>query len=109
MGTAGAEPAAGHFFVVLGHGVLDGLQHPLRSIPDAGDAFQQGPGIGVGRVVKQVRHRGALHNLAGIHDDDLVGHLGHQPHVVGDEQNAHAVFLLQLLQQGHDLLLDGHI
>ena len=38
-----------------------------------------------------------------------VGGFGHDAHVMGDQDQRHAVILLQVHQQIEDLFLDGHI
>ena len=40
-----------------------------------------------------------LDHLAAEHDDGAVGDLGDHAHVVGDEQDAHALLVLQLLDE----------
>ena len=39
----------------------------------------------------------------------MVGHIGYQREIMGDEQHGHPAFLLQLLEQVHDLRLKTHI
>ena len=40
-----------------------------------------------------------LHNLARLHDHDVVRHRANDRHIMGDEQIAQASFALQLLQK----------
>ena len=63
----------------------------------------------MGRMVKQNIHRRLLHNLAGVHDDDAAAHLGNDAQVVGNQQDAHAFLLLDLLHQVQNLRLDGDV
>ena len=45
-------------------------------------------------------------DLTGVHDGDVVGHLGDECQVVGHEDHGEAELLTQLVEQGDDLLLD---
>src|SRR5437773_8470309 len=58
-------------------------------------------------VLEQLDDVGLLDDLAGVHHTDLVRHLGDDAQVVGDEQQAGVVALLQVLHQLEDLGLDG--
>lgn len=49
----------------------------------------------LGRV-KDLLDRPSLHDLAAIHDGDLVRDLGHDSHVVGDKADRHAMALPRL-------------
>ena len=44
-----------------------------------------------------------------MHDDDAVGHLGDDAHVVRDQDQRHPEFPLQVPDQRQDLGLDGHV
>src|SRR5712692_3615612 len=70
---------------------------------------QQRPSVGMLGVVEQAAHRLHLHDLARVHHCDLVAHLGHDPQVVGDEDEGHPGRTLQVLQQIQVLELDGHV
>jgi len=61
-----------------------------------------GPGVDVGRGA-------ALHHLAVVHDHDLLGHIGDDAEIVGDEQEGHAELLLQILDELEDLRLDRDV
>ena len=61
-----------------GHGVQERLQIPVLRLAE--DVFQ-----GAG-----------LHHLAAVQDDDFVGHVGDDAQVVGDDQDRHAQFGLQV-------------
>ena len=61
------------------------------------------------RVAKNSIHSALLHNVAVFHDDDAVGKLAHQVQVMCDEQNRHAVLLLQVNQQLQNLQPQAHI
>ena len=56
---------------------------------------------GVGRTL--------LHDVAAVHHYDAVGHLGYDAQVVGDEDDADAVFALQVLQKLENGLLHRHV
>ena len=87
--------------------VVDGGQLPgLRASRPAGE---QAACVRVLRVRKESLHRSLLHHLAPVHHQHLVGHLAHHSQVVRDEQHAHAVLLLELLQQRKDIPLHEHI
>jgi hypothetical protein len=46
-----------------------------------------------------------LHDPAGVHDCDPVGHVGDDAEVMSDEDQAHMPFLLQISEESHDLRL----
>src|SRR5687767_15253298 len=46
-----------------------------------------------------------LFRSAGVHDRDPVGDVGDDAEVMGDEDQAHLPFLLQISEQSHDLRL----
>src|SRR5258706_15748342 len=50
-----------------------------------------------------------LDDLAGVHDDDVVDHLGDNPEVVGDQQERRARPVLDRLQELEDLGLDRYV
>ena len=56
---------------------------------------QQRARVGALRRLEQRQHVGLLHLAALVLDDDAVGGLGHHAHIVGDHDQAHAVFGLQ--------------
>ena len=60
-------------------------------------------------IVEDLVSSALLADGAGVHNDDLVTHLGHNAQVMGDHDNCHAQFLLQLLHELQDLGLDGHV
>jgi hypothetical protein len=73
------------------------------------DRVHQPARVRVPRLAEQRDGWRLLDHLAGVHDDDPVGHLGHDAEVVGDQQHRHVQFLLELLDQLEDLGLDGDI
>ena len=50
-----------------------------------------------------------LHLLPQLHDHHPVGDVGHHTKIMGDEQHAGPVFLLQFSDQLEDFSLSGHI
>ena len=70
---------------------------------------QQGPGVGVQRMGKQLIGTGHLHHLAEVHNADAVGEVLNDGQVVGDEEDGQAEFLPQLVQQVDNLGLNGHV
>ena len=58
---------------------------------------------------EDVALRAALHELSRIHHHDAVGDLGHDAHVVGDEDDGRTVVTPELFDQAQDLGLDGHV
>ena len=60
-------------------------------------------------VVEDLVSSALLADGAGVHDDDLVTHLGNNAQVVGDHNDGHAQLSLEGLHQLQDLGLDGHV
>ena len=109
MLTPGGEGAAlGGIEHVHGR-TLDGDQPLIALGVHAGHGAQQAHGVGVAGLVEDVVYRPLLHDLAGIHDGDLVADLSHHAQVVGDEDNAHVSLLLELLHELQNLGLNGHV
>ena len=107
-GAARREAAALGLVVGAGHRALDGRQ-PLAIDVEPRDRAQKADRVGVLRIGEQGRDRRAFDDLAGVHDDHLVGHLGDDAEIVGDDQDRHAQPLLQVGQQVEDLRLDGDV
>ena len=61
------------------------------------------------RLVRDPAGQPHLHDLAQVHDRDLMADQLHDPEIVGDEEVGKAEVLLQVAQQVHDLRLDGNI
>ncbi len=70
---------------------------------------QQGSGVRVCRGVEHRVHTARFDDPAGAHDDDTVGVLRHDTHVVSDEQDAHAGSGAQAVEQRQDLGLDRDV
>ena len=60
-----------------------------------GDGPQEALGVFVAGIVEDLVRRALLTDGAGVHDDDLVAHLGHDAKIVRDDDDRHAEFLLQ--------------
>jgi hypothetical protein len=69
-----------------------------------GQRAQQRLGIGVARRGEELGRRRHLDDLAGVHQRHPVRHARHHRQVVRDQQQAHALLALQVLQQVEDLL-----
>ena len=72
-------------------------------------AGQQSLGIGFTGVVEYLQGWPLLNDMAAVHHHDIVGNLGDDAQVVGNEDDAGAAFLLQRPQQLEDGLLHGDI
>ena len=107
--------AAGPEVAALGHvdevwrEAFDGLQPVLAHLVQAGHRLQQAEGVGVAGVAVQLAGGGRLHDLAGVHHVDPVGVAGHDPQVVGDDDDRRPQVAGQLGEQFQDLGLDGHV
>src|SRR5258706_2332570 len=77
--------------------------------PALGNRGQQLLRVGVLRVPIDVVRIGDLDDLAFVHDHHLVGHVFHHRQVVRNEDIAHVVLVLQILQQVQDLRLDRYV
>ena len=76
-------------------GPRDGTQEPLR--------------IGMPRPAQQLLARALLHDLAGVHDGDPVGHHVHHAEIVGDEEHCRAGGGGEVADQLKDLGADGGV
>jgi hypothetical protein len=70
---------------------------------------EQGPSIRVLRLIENLINRAIFDDLAGIHDRDIIGHVGNDTEVVGDENNRKIQLLLQVVDQVKDLGLDRDV
>ncbi len=73
------------------------------------DGSQEGDGVGVGGVVKELNGVGQLDEVTQIHDTDAVADMLDDREVVGDEEVGKVVPLFQVLEEVDDLGLDGHV
>ena len=86
----------------------DGVQTLVGGI-EVGHGRQQTPGVGVARVVEDLVDGAGLHDLARVHDIDIVRHLCHDAEVMGDVDDRNAALLLYAADELEDLCLNGHI
>ena len=80
-----------------------------RHLAKARDRRQQGLGIGMLGVGEDLFDRAFLDLAALPHDHHVIGDFGDHAHIVGDEDDGHAQFGLQIAQDRQDLRLNGHI
>ena len=106
--AARREAAALGLMVGAGHRALDGRQ-PLALAVEPRDRAQQAERVGLLRLGEQRIDRRSFDDLAGVHHQHVVGHLGDHAEIVGDDQDRHAEPALQFLQQVEDLRLDGDV
>ncbi len=65
--------------------------------------------VGMLRLVEDVPQRAALHDRAVVGDHHLLGDVGDDAQVVGDDQHRHVQLGLQVLDDFQDLRLDGDV
>ena len=61
------------------------------------------------RVTKYPFHVRIFDDLPGIHYGDTVCSLSDDPEVVGNQENCHAKFFMETIEEIKDLCLDRHI
>ena len=106
--AAGVEATARGELPALGD--LPGDQGGATRLgPHPGGGGQQSGRVGVGRMGEQFGCRRLLDHLAGVHHGDLVGELGDEGEVVGDEEHGQALLFAQLVEELDDLGLDRHV
>ena len=103
--TPGREPAAGWQLDQVRRQAVDGLHAFFYRGTQLGHGLQQPVGIGVLRIVEQRIHRTRFDDPAGVHDDHPVAHLAHDAEIVGDDDDGHIQFFLELHHQFQDLCL----
>src|SRR5687768_9375471 len=104
--TARDVAAAGWGIEHVWWGAFDGLQASALRGAVTGHRSLQSERIGVRRAVEDIVYGPSFCHLAGIHNDDVVGHAGHDAEVVRDQHDGHTAPGLQLLQELEDLSLD---
>ena len=77
--------------------------------PQVRNRVQEFFGVGMLRVEEDLLRRTAFDDVALEHHGDPVGHVRHDAHVVGDEQDSGVQFLLQRPQQIENVGLHGHV
>ena len=106
-----AEPAAGrhevHRHVARRgqHGRV-GRHRLHRALRPAVDQLHR---VGMLRACEHLCRRPLLDQVALLHHADAMGEAADQVQVVRDEQDRHAVFALQVVEQREDLRLDRHV
>ncbi|MCY1498872.1 hypothetical protein D9M68_328690 [compost metagenome] len=66
-------------------------------------------GIGMLRVLVDLAHRAGLDQNAFLHHHDVVGDLGDDTEIMGNDEDRHSGLLLQFLEQGEHLGLHGDV
>src|SRR2546427_6197975 len=85
----------------------DSAKRPL--LLERGQARDQHLGIGMERLGEDVTDRRDLDEPSGVHHAESVDELGHESHVVPDEDHGGAEVLLHPRQRLHHLLLHHHV
>ena len=106
--AAGSEGAARGQVGQVHRGTGDGDQLVVSAV-QGGNGTKQALGVLVTGIVENLIHRAPLADPAGVHDNDLVAHIGDHAQVVGNHDDGHAHFLLQVLHQLQNLGLNGHV
>ena len=60
-------------------------------------------------IIEDIIRGTILHNLAGVHHSDVIGHIGHYAQVVSDKDDGQVALFLQTVNQLQNLRLDGHV
>ncbi len=108
LGAAWGEGAAGGQVGQIRHITGDGGNRlPFRG--DAWQTVQQPLGIGMLRGFNHLIDRAAFDDAAGVHHGDAVAKLGGQPQIMGNQDDAGVMFLVDAPHQVNDLGLNGHV
>ena len=70
---------------------------------------EEGLRVRVLGTLKDLVHRSLLHDPAGVHHRDVIGHLGDHAQVMRDQEDGGVVAFLEIFHQGQDLRLDGDV
>ena len=89
-------------------GVVNGGEAGL-ALAEAGDAGDQGLGVGVLGIIQDLRDGAGFDDAATEHDDDIVGKILHDAEIVGDEEDGHAVVRADIAEEVENLFLDGDV
>jgi hypothetical protein len=107
--TAGVETAAGRDLCGTRDITFEKDVFFLEGRVRHRDVGQQRFGVGMRRIAVD-RFRGrAFHDLAEIHNDDLVGEVAHDIEIVGYEQEGELQLIAQIFKEIDDLCLDRNI
>ena len=74
-----------------------------------GRGAKQQLGVGVLRVLEDLLSGTLLHDLAMVHDDDLIGDVADRLDVMADEHHGQAKVLLEVGQEVEDLGANRHV
>src|SRR3984893_6660450 len=108
MAAARTTPAAGWHFARRGN--ASGNRRELRpAMTLLRQRGEQSGRIGMQRPRQDVVDRSILDHLSGIHGQHSRAAFGHDPEVVGDEQERGTGALTEVLQQIDGLRLDRHV
>ena len=107
--AAGVERAPGRDVDQARRRTLHGREAVAPVAVQARHGAEQAPGVGMLRPTEQVLRAAVLHRAARVHDEDVVGELGDDPQVVGDQDDGGVELLLQTADQVEDLRLDGDV
>ena len=98
--TAAVIELAVRFAVDRAGGIaLNGGQTAVLAVVQTRDSVQQTVGIGVDGVFKQGELVAGFHDITAVHNIDAVGIAGHQPQIVGDDDDGETLVAGKLLQQ----------
>ena len=106
--AARVEAAAGDGCERVGHLALDRGEPVLFDI-EPGYRAQKSDGVGMLRLGEKRHDGGALDDAAGVHHHNIVGELGDDTEIVGDEDDRGAGFLTQRAHEVEYLRLDGDV
>ncbi len=101
-----------HAFGLRVFGVQQGEGRGIVRPPHGAEARhggEQRAGVGMTRLVENLGAVAFFHGLAVVHDEHAVGHFRHHAHIVGDEDDRHVHFFLQLADKLKYLRLNGHV
>ena len=71
--------------------------------------MQKAHGIRMAGPFKNIFYPRFFHNQAAVHNQHPVTQFSHHTKIMGDKNNAGAIFLVQLPELSQDLILNGHI
>ena len=109
VAAAGSEPARPQRPRQVRRQAWYGVKPLSLVLVELGDGSEQCLGIGMVDVLEQAVRGGALDDFAGVHHHRPVSVARDDPHVVGDKEDGHVEPALQVVDQGQDLGLNGHV
>src|SRR3990172_7510611 len=88
----------------------DGNEPPARPrCRKLGESLEERDGVRMARPLEELTGRRLLDDIARVHDGDALTRLCDDAEVVGDEEDGHPVFRLELEEEGEDLILDRDV